>query len=100
MHKFLNEKQPDSFDNFFKKSANFNGDTNRRAFCYYLDKLKYKSLSKFPSASLPRAWNNLDQNIKILESYSKFKKIVYENLVDNYSSHITCRSPSCPDCSP
>ena len=97
MHKLLNEKQSDSFHNFFKKPANFNGDTNRRAFCYYLDKLKNVSLSKFPSASLPRAWNDLDQNTKILESHSKFKKTVYENLIDKYASHIHCHSPSCPD---
>ena len=98
MHKLLNGKQPDSFDNFFKKTPNFNGDTNRRGFCYAVDKLKNELVGRFPTASLPRAWNLLEQEIKLLDSHSTFKKTVHSNLINHYSTVVNYNYLLCPDC--
>jgi len=98
MHKLLNCKQPESFDNFFAKPPNFNGDTNRRGFCYAVDRLKNNFNGRFPTASLPRAWNLLEQRVKLLDSHFTFKKSVYFNIIDHYSSTVDCNYPLCPDC--
>ena len=98
MHNLLNCKQPDSFDNFFRKTPNFNSDTNRRGFCYAVDKLKNKTVERFPTATLPRTWNLIDQSKKLIDSHSVFKKDVYASLKDEYPISVNCHNKSCPDC--
>ena len=97
MHKLLNGKQPDSFDNFFIKAPNFESDTNRRCFCYVVDLLKNKTVGRFPTATLPRTWNSIDQSLKLVDSHSVFKKDIYYSLIDQYPTSVNCRNKSCPD---
>ena len=77
MHKFVNEKQPPSFGSVFKRTNNFDSNSNRRSLSYSIDKLKNKLMERLPSATLPRAWNPLDTKYKFLESHSVFKKTIY-----------------------
>ena len=100
MHKLLNGKQPDSFENFFKKAPNFESDTNRRAFCYQVDKLKNDGVGRFPTAALPRSWISVDMGTKLISSLSTFKKSIYSSYVDKYSTNPQCQYVSCPDCRP
>ena len=68
MHKLTCGKQPSSFDNFFQKSPNF--DSNRRIYSYTVDKLKNLLVGRFPTATLPRSWNGLSQETKIIDHHS------------------------------
>ena len=98
MYKLLNDKQPDSFDNFFKRAPNFESDTNRRAFCYSVDKLKNDSVGRFPTATLPRTWNSIDMGRKMISTLKSFKKSVSFDIIDSYVEIIKCHNGFCPDC--
>ena len=100
MHKLLNLKQPDSFEEFFKKMPNFNTDRMRQGFCYAVDKLKNNLVGRFPTATLPRTWNQLDQDIKLIDSHTTFKKEIHESLINQYPDSVNCKYRLCPDCYP
>ena len=72
MHKYFLGKQPNSFENFFIKAPNFDKDTNKRKFCYVLDKLKNEGCGRFPSAVFPRAWNSIGTDTKAIKSHKSF----------------------------
>ena len=110
MHKLLLNKQPRSFCDFFKKTPNFDlpivedtmGDIilnfPRRRYIYKVDSLKNKLVGRLPTATLPRAWNTLTENLKQTDSHSSFKKSVYNSLIDKYPLSVKCYDFSCPDC--
>ena len=101
MHKLLLKKQPKSFCDFFKKTPNFDRplpDIVRRRFIYEVDKLKNESVGRLPTATLPRAWNSLSEDLKLIVSHSSFKKSLYNSLIDKYPTSIKCFDFSCPDC--
>ena len=101
MHKLLLGKQPGSFCDFFKKTPNFDlppTELIRRRYVYVVDKLKNNSVGRFPTTTLPRAWNLLSDDFKLTDSHSSFKKSVYNSLIDKYPPSIKCYSVSCPDC--
>ena len=50
MHKLFLGKQPDSFIDFFKKTNNFDSDTNRNKYCFVVDKLKNDNVGRLPTA--------------------------------------------------
>ena len=98
MHKLFLGKQPGSFVDFFKKPPRFDSDTNRWKYCYSVDKLKNALVGRFPSAVLPRLWNMVDTETKILKSHSSFKKVIHESFLDLYVPNVKCRERLCPDC--
>ena len=100
MHKYFLGKQPNSFENFFKKPVNFESEINRNKFCYALDKLKNNGVGRFPSAVFPRAWNNIDTDSKIIKSHKSFKKFIYQSFIDSYIPVVKCKDRLCPDCFP
>ena len=100
MHKLINEKQPESFSNFLQKPPNYNSDNNRRAFCFCVDILKNKHVGRLPTAVLPRAWNPVDQDLKLIDSHTTFKKSIYCQLIDKYPISVNCRDHSCTQCFP
>ena len=100
MHKLWLGKQPSSFSNFLNKPANFESKANRRMFCYYTDKLKNDIAGRFPTAVLPRMWNDLDTEVKSIKSHKSFKKSIYDSILNTYASTVKCKSRSCPDCFP
>ena len=100
MHKLFLGKQPESFTDFLRKPANFDSNTNRRKFCYTVDKLKNDMVGRFPTAVLPRTWNSLETDNKDITSHSSFKKFIYESFTEAYTDVVKCRNKICPDCYP
>ena len=73
-------------------------DFVRRRYIYDVDQLKNEFVGRFPTATLPRAWNSLSEDLKLIDSHSSFKKSLYNSLIDKYPTSIKCFDFSCPDC--
>ena len=93
MHKFINEKVPRSFKNTFTLLP-----TTNRTNSFQVEKVKNSFLHQFPTYFLPNLWNSNLLDLKLIESHSVFKKSLKEILISNYSDHVRCYSPTCPDC--
>ena len=91
VHKFVNDKLPSSFNNFFDKLPNF-----ERNLSICLPKIRNNQLKFFPSYILPFLWNSLPLETKRITSVSKFKKTYAQSLLTNYNT--TCNKVNCYSC--
>ena len=91
VHKFINDKLPLSFRNFFKKLNNFN---RNMSFC--LPSIKYHQSRLLPSYSMPLLWNDLTLDMKRILSFNTFKKKCTSSLLSKYST--TCTDATCFSC--
>ena len=91
VHKFIYEKLPSSFDNFFTKLPNF--DRNLSLCTIHLKNI---NLKYFPSYSMPLRWNSLPLNIKRISLVLTFKKSYTDILFLNYT--VACTKTNCYSC--
>ena len=91
MHKFIRGNLPSSFDNMFNKLVNF-----ERSLCLRVVGLKKTSLKTFPSYILPKAWKNLELELKRKLSLKSFKMKIQESMLMNYDT--TCSVQNCFSC--
>ena len=93
MHKIAFCKQPASFENMFTPL----GVTNRTG-NYHIKIYKSKYLDRFPSAFLPKVWNENSTDIKRCISISSLKTLISEKILSEYKSSEKCKYKNCPDC--
>ena len=93
MHKIFNEKAPPSFKNVFIQLPAPN-----RTNSFEIVKNKNEFLLQFPTYFLPKIWNSKPLSLKCIKSHNSFKTTLEENLIDEYATHVKCKSASCPDC--
>ena len=115
-------RHPDTINNIFSKSSNFDRNLN-----YYLENLKYTYLKKQVPHTLVKNWNSLHladrnwlrekptpQNKNLSAAPAKvmpgnnynlnkfrlnnFKKSLKQQIVYNYKSDVKCRNKFCRDC--
>ena len=91
MYKFINNKLPLSFQNFFQKLNNFD-----RSQSLHLTLLKRSNLQYFPSYAIPRLWNSLSLDLKRKGSLNTFKKYYAKYLSQGYST--PCTVANCYSC--
>jgi hypothetical protein len=91
MYKFINNKLPISFNNFFLKLNNFD-----RSLSLQLALLKRSNLQDFPSYAIPRLWNSLPLDLKRKGSLNTFKKYYARYLAQDYST--PCTVANCYSC--
>ena len=91
MHKFINNKLPISFQNFFPKLNNFD-----RSLSFQLVFLKRSNLQYFPSYAIPKLWNFLPLDLKRNVSFNLFKKYYAKHLAQDYST--PCTVANCYSC--
>jgi len=78
MHSFYHGRLPPCFSNMFQKSISTRTNNIVTKLC------KKSSLHKFPAHFLPKLWNSLENDFKILESKSSFKNSLYSNYILSY----------------
>ena len=93
MHKFAFGKQPESFQNMFTPLG-----TNNRTGNYLIRNYKLKFLDQFPSAFLPKVWNNNCTEIKNSISVQSIKNLLLERIISHYNLKDKCNYIQCPDC--
>jgi len=91
MHKYVNNKLPSSFQNFFVKLNNFD-----RSLSFQLGILKQTNLKCFSSYSIPKLWNELPLSLKRKTSLKSFKKYYSSTLLESYST--PCTVTNCYSC--
>ena len=94
MHNYAYARLPNSLLNMCTPLK-----TNSRNGNYLLKKYKGKYLDRFPSAFLPKIWNETPKDIKnILESKSA-KNEIKKNILSSYeTTEPSCNFAQCPDC--
>ena len=70
MHKYVNNKVPNSFSNKFVKLSNFD-----RSVSFQLEVVKKSFLKTLPAYSMPKHWNSLPLELKRVASLLVFSKI-------------------------
>ena len=95
MHKYSQNKLPESFHEMFSSMSQPN-----RTCGYKLDIIKNNSLSQYPIFFLPKIWNQNTLEIKMTKSLNIFKKNLHKSLIEKYPSMAKCQIRSCPDCYP
>ena len=93
IHKYMNAKLPDSFENVFTPLTGSN-----RTNSLQVDITKSKSLSSFPTDFLPKVWNANSLHLKNITSLNSFKNNLKQSILSSYSAAVKCNSPTCPDC--
>ena len=91
MYKYVNNKLPTSFRNFFVELYSFD-----RTLSFQLGLLKMSNLKCFSSYALPKLWNELPLNLKRKISLSSFKKYYTSMLIESYST--PCTVTDCYSC--
>ena len=92
MYKYANDLHPNSLSGLFYPLSN-----NNRTLSFKTSIIKGKSLESFPSAFLPKIWNNLHINTKTITKLISFKKIVKKDLLGNYEG-FSCKKDNCIAC--
>ena len=92
MYKYSNSALPQSFRNMFEPLVQFERSKN-----YKLEKIKYNGLSKFPTVTLPKIWNETPVITKNKTSLSTFKKTIITNNLSKYKS-FKCNERNCYAC--
>ena len=93
MHKIAFGKQPTSFENRFTPL----GENNRTG-NYHIKIYKSIYLDRFPSAFLPKVWNDNSNDIKRCISLSSLKTLLSDKTFSEYLSSEKCQYINCPDC--
>ena len=91
MYKYVNDKLPTSFKDFFIKLNNFD-----RTLSFQLGILKMSKLKCFSSYALPKLWNELPLYLKRKTSFNSFKKCYTSTLIESYST--PCTVTNCYSC--
>jgi hypothetical protein len=91
MYKYVNDKLPLSFTNFFIKLQNFD-----RSLSFQLGRLKMSNLNCFAPYAIPKLWNELPLNLKRKISLNSFKKCYTSLLIESYST--PCTVTNCYSC--
>ena len=95
MHKYVEGKLPESFDDMFTPIPPPN-----RTNGLILEKYNSKFLSQFPKYFLPKQWNDNSLFLKLTEKHNKFKKELNKELLKPYMPHVRCYDVMCLDCNP
>ena len=98
MHRYHNQKLPNSFTNFFTPSPAAERLPTRRA-NYKVERSRNNTIENLPSVKLPLTWNAAPIELKLEESLQTFKKKIINNILSNYVDHVDCDDRNCPDCS-
>ena len=101
MYAFINKNLPDSFKNMFKLLSEDNirfTRNNNNNFC--VTEPLNGTLARFPSVSLPNAWNDLPKYLQDITSKSMFKNNIKEFFIHQYKEHVLCSDIACIDCFP
>ena len=93
MHKFAFGKQPESFKDMFTPLG-----CNNRTGNYIISKYKTNFLDRFPSAFLPKVWNQNSSEIKNCISVLSLKRLLKERFISHYNTQEKCKYIECPDC--
>ena len=93
MHKIAFGKHPASFESMFTPL----GATNRTG-NYHIKIYKSTYLDRFPSAFLPKVWNNNSMDIKRCITLSSLKTLLSDKIISEYKSSQKCQYKNCPDC--
>ena len=91
MHKYVNNKLPNSFSNKFVKLSNFD-----RSVSFQLEVVKKSSLKTLPAYSMPKHWNSLPLEPKRVVSLSVLKNRRKERILDSYNT--SCTVKNCSSC--
>ena len=92
MHKYINNKLPDSFSNMFKPLSEPNRTNN-----FLLEKTKHKYLDWFPKVVLPKVWNVLNLELKSAKSANSIKRKFKTDKFYDYKS-FRCLKTTCYSC--
>ena len=93
MHNYINDKLPESFQNFFTPLCEPN-----RTNSFKIDLQKNKFLTNFPSFFLPKIWNSNILGLKTTVNLNSFKNNLKETMIGSYPPASKCKSAFCPDC--
>ena len=91
MYKYVNEKLPVSFSNFFDKLNNF-----ERTLSFKIMNIDRKVLKILPTFTLIQVWNKLSLDLKRSTSLNIFKRKLTQRLFSNYQT--TCTKRNCYSC--
>ena len=92
MYKYTNDLHPNSLSEMFHPLSN-----NNRTLSFKTSIVKGKFLESFPSALLPKIWNNLPVNTKSSSKLSSFKRKIKQDLSTKYEGFI-CKRNDCISC--
>ena len=92
MYNYTNKLLPASFQGMFEPLTQFNRNMN-----YKVQRIKYESLSNFPSVFLPKIWNSLPLGCKSLQSQKMFKNALKEKAISDYKK-FKCPKNNCYSC--
>ena len=87
MHKYVNNKLPNSFSNKFVKLSNFD-----RSVSFQLEVVKKSFLKTLPAYSMPKHWNSLPLELKRVASLSVFKNRYKEKILNSYNTSCTVKN--------
>ena len=93
MHKYINNKLPESFLDFFTPFSNPN-----RTHSFKTSLAKKKFLENFPSFFLPVIWNSNSLSLKATTNLGSFKNNLKQLMLGAYPPTKKCNSAFCPDC--
>ena len=95
MHKYILNKQPESFKDMFQPLSEPN-----RTNGYIIPRVKSKFLDQFPTSFLPKIWNENSLNQKHIKSINSFKNSLQKLFISTYPPHVKCESSLCDECKP
>ena len=91
MYRYVYNKLPSSFDNFFDKLNNFN-----RSLSFVLPKINKNEHKLLPSFALIKTWNDVSLDLRRKKSLNSFKKHFSSALLENYDK--ICKVSACYAC--
>ena len=95
MHKYILNKQPESFKDMFQPLSEPN-----RTNGYIIPRVKSKFLDQFPTSFLPNIWNENSLNQKHIKSINSFKNLLQKLFISKNPPHVNCESSFCDECNP
>ena len=95
-HDYRNNLLPKSFLNFFPVRNPY--VTTRQSNNIYIHKPRTNFSASSISHKTVSAWNNLPNNLKIINSRSIFKQSIRSKFIDSYSDNIICSNERCQQC--
>ena len=98
MHQLKYNLLPDSFRNmtYFDKNTRLTRQSGLARF----SRARTMYTSRLPRHTLPKLWNELDDNARDIATLSLFKRCIKKKYINSYKLNIQCNNNRCRQCFP
>jgi hypothetical protein len=98
MHDYLHNNLPNSFTNLFQNKNTSSMRTRYQENNLYMEQPQNNFSEKLPKHNFRCKWNELDNELKTIQSRETFKRTIKNKNINEYAEHIKCNNTMCIEC--